>query len=258
MAVEKKFSSSPLGSRGQAAVTDSFYFLMIVTGLCILLFSYSSNYGVSIDSSLARKYTSDFATDALKTFLYSSTPRNPANSIYDSGIEIDHLLAYIKEDYYQRNGESLKKNFSPEVEKVIQSSISRILSPVSDSSDYLLTFSIPTSGEYIFVLLHLSNYSISETFSEGKLIGTVALGSPPKGDLFCNRNNALTQNKIRDLLARAGRTVQSSAIVLLPTPTETNLKAQVDLIMWTPSTISPDASKSNLEYYKAEWDCVDI
>ena len=90
-----------LNSKGQAAVTDALYFLLIVTGVSILLFSFANSYGNTVREKITSNYNTTFSTDALKTILYSSTPRDPSKSLYDdpTRIEVDHLLEVLKEDY---------------------------------------------------------------------------------------------------------------------------------------------------------------
>ena len=244
-----------MNKKGQAAVTDALYFLMIITGLCILLFSYASSYGKSVDSILLKKYNSDFSTDALKSVLYSSTPRDPAENIYDSDVEIDHLLAYLKEDYFENTG------FSDETKLVLYNSISDVLAPKLGSFDYLFTFTVPSNDEYIYVLLHLSSYHTVEYVENNRLLDKVVLDTPAKVDLFCNANGiAVDPGKVKDLIAKLGSTVQSSAVVLLTKKVGTTpegIKVQVDLIMWPPSLLT-DSSDGNVPWYTRNWDCVDV
>src|SRR3989344_3312120 len=56
-------------NRGQAAVTDALYFLLIVTSISVFLFSFSNGYGNTVSAQIVQNYNSDFATDALKTIL---------------------------------------------------------------------------------------------------------------------------------------------------------------------------------------------
>ena len=91
-----------LGQRGQAAVTDAIYFLIVVSFLSVFMFGFSNSYGNNVKEKIYNEYSTSFATSAMKTILYSSTPRDPKKSIYDSAgkdDEIDYLLAMVKEDY---------------------------------------------------------------------------------------------------------------------------------------------------------------
>ncbi|MDP6670836.1 MAG: hypothetical protein QGI60_03400, partial [archaeon] len=66
-----------VNEKGQAAVTDAIYFLMIVSGLSTLLFFFSVNYGASVEEQLGLEYLSEYAVSAQKTLLYSSITRVP-------------------------------------------------------------------------------------------------------------------------------------------------------------------------------------
>lgn len=241
--------------KGQAAVTDALYFLSIITGLCILLFSYSSGYGVSVDSLISKKYNSDFCTDSLRTILYSSTPRNSSDSIYTQDAEIDYLLAYIKEDYYAIKG------FNKETMLVLQKNIKDVLAPKAGSFDYLFTLSLPSDEEYLFVLMHISNYSYGPGSDPGRRTESVVRDeSKPKVDLFCGYeagppvSNSVKVNDIKSLLAKLSSTVQASTRILLISDDESTVNAQADLIMWTPAIIE------TLDYYKTEsnWKCIEV
>ena len=245
-----------MGNKGQAAVTDALYFLSIITGLCILLFSYSSGYGASIDSMLSAKYNTDFCTDSLRTILYSSTPRNSADDIYDPDAEIDSLLAYTKEDYY------MKKSFNRETMLVLQKVVQDVVAPKADSFDYLFTITLPSTEEYIFVLMHVSNYSYEARHEEGRRYEVPILDiAKPKVDMFCgydNSNpshNSVEVNDITTLLAKLSKTVQASTrISLIPDDAEDLVNARADLIMWTPTIIG------TLDYYKTDphWKCIEV
>ena len=63
------------------------------------LYFVANGYGNSVAAQLSRQFSMDYSTAALKTILYSSTPRNPNQNLYDPNAEIDHLLAFVKEDY---------------------------------------------------------------------------------------------------------------------------------------------------------------
>ena len=142
-------------NRGQAAVTDALYFLLIVTSISVFLFSFSNGYGNTVSAQIAQNYNSDFATDALKTILYSSTPRNPDSSIYglSSEVEIDQLLAYVKEDYAD------KRYLTEKTMLILAQDINSIMAPLGDNFDYIFYLSVPRDQEdvrqkFIFIFFH--------------------------------------------------------------------------------------------------------
>ena len=127
-----------LNNKGQAAVTDALYFLLIVTGVSILLFSFANSYGNTVREKITNNYNTTFSTDALKTILYSSTPRDPSKSLYadPAKIEVDPLLAFLKEDY------SDDGSISCSAKKVLAKDIKEILSPIATNFDYAFFVSI--------------------------------------------------------------------------------------------------------------------
>jgi len=140
-------------------------------------------------------------------------------------------------------------------------SISNVLAPKLGSFDYLFTFTVPSDDDYIFVLLHLSSYHTVEYVENNRLLDKVVLNTPAKVDLFCNTGgSAVNQSKVKDLIAKLGSTVQSSAVVLLTKkigPDSEEIKVQADLIMWPPGLIT-DSPGGNVPWYKSNWDCVDV
>ncbi len=87
-----------LNEKGQAALTDAMFLLAIVSGLSVMMFLFIADYGLTIERAALDFYGTDYATSALQTLLYSSTPRDP-NEFLSTAKEIDYLLAFLKEDY---------------------------------------------------------------------------------------------------------------------------------------------------------------
>jgi len=147
-----------MNCKGQAAVTDTIYFLLIVTGLCVFMFSFANNYGAIVGSEVGRQYYIDYSSSALKTILYVSTPRDITQTLsYDPGldedVEIDHLSAFIKEDY--ADDSTLEKN----TQITVANTVRNIMRPIADSFDYLFYISVPELAgdrKMIFVTLRIS------------------------------------------------------------------------------------------------------
>ena len=196
--------------RAQAAVTDALYFLLIVTGITIFLFGFSNSYGVTVDSELVKNYNVDFTTDALKTILYSSVPRDPTQTLYDNSDEIDHLLAYVKEDY------SDDQELQDTTKDVLAQNIIGIMAPVANNFDYLFVISVPegstTSRSFVFVFLHKANL-----VAEGPGRNAITIIDPnaakPFSDYKCGQGAEYESLKkeIDFLLSSVGDTSQSSS-----------------------------------------------
>jgi len=264
-----------MNSTGQAAVTDSLYFILIVTFLSIFLFGFSSSYGNSIKEQVNNEFNTTFATNALKSILYSSTPRDPDDSIENKGAEIDYLLAILKEDYADNE-------LIDESERmVLGKTISKVLSPVQDTLDYALYISVPSEKKVVFFYLHLTNfkkkpYSASlKELSEGES-GRYYVYSPdpdsPHADYFCaighesGDYDALSV-KLPRLLANVGPVSQASSSIKLVKELRKgefdDFKAQVDLVLWDAAWLGKtDERETELFPYATPaagpWNCVKV
>ncbi len=232
-----------MAQRGQAAVTDALYFILIVTALSIFLYGFANSYGGNVKQQINAESSTTFATNSLKTILYSSTPREPGKSLSDPKTEVDYLLSIIKEDYYD------DQEISRENRKVLGETISSILAPVSDNYDYVFYITVPSENKFVFMYMHLTN------FEEGTAAGstgilkrflTYEVGNPAHKNFFC----ALplpsgpvdfrdTSAKLSKLLSNVGQTSQATARSTLitdePSASDASVSqkdAQVDLVLW--------------------------
>ena len=276
--------------RGQAAITDALYFLLIVTGLCVFLFGFANSYGGNALGQIQSNYQSDFATDSLKTILYSSLPRNVGHTLYDdeSQAEIDYLLAYVKEDYAD------DANLSMQTRVVLADNVRRILEPVSDNFDYIFVMRIPFSinndkRDFVYLYMKKTNFRNAAQSSPRPSFRPVAddadtLKDESVSHYLCGLGNSAEYGDLQDhittdILRVVGTTNQVSSKVLLakstvsgfeevnnPSPTASSsafpdYKAQADIIMWN-STILKDYAvreENGTEYFMASpWCCVEI
>jgi len=265
-----------MNENGQAAVTDALYFLMIVTFLSVFLFGFANSYGNSVKEQIGDEFNTTFATNALKTILYSSTPRDFQKSIYDEDAEIDSLLAIIKEDY---SDDQKIDN----IEKVVLGkTISSILSPIEDSIDYVFYITVPPQ-QLVFFYFHTTNFE-QINFKEGELPipGRFVIftpGEPPHINYFCgiptllNGGNVNTEDvfavdytefverRLARLLANVGPTSQASAQIKLVKVNSRNdfsdFFAQADLIMWDASWLGETNDRSAI-FDEFSWECKTI
>lgn len=85
-------------SKGQAAMTDSLFFLTIIVALCVLLFKFSATYGERIDISINNLYFKEYTNSSLKAIYYSDIPLDFDKNINNS-LEVDYLITAIKTDF---------------------------------------------------------------------------------------------------------------------------------------------------------------
>lgn len=258
--------------KGQAAVTDALYFLLIVTGITIFLFGFANSYGVTVDSELVKNYNVDFTTDALKTILYSSVPRDTIQDLYTPGNEIDHLLAYVKEDF------SDDSKLEPATKKVLAENVKGIMNPVSNNFDYLFIISVPEISSslrtFVFVFFHKANLVKGPGRNDPVTEDPANLGftdyvcgyeqAPPD----CNPSNYdALKIEIDSLLSGVGDTSQSSSKINLPKTRQPNgtgfdaVQAQAELTIWNATMLykpNPDGSIGSFDFEGATWNCVEV
>jgi hypothetical protein len=99
---------------------------------------------------LQRQQFEEYSTGALKTLLYSSTPRHPGENLLDAK-EVDFFLAGAKEDYADDEA-------FDETALLILKDVNSVLLPLSDSFDYLFYIFAPDKASFPFVLFYKSEW----------------------------------------------------------------------------------------------------
>ena len=135
-----------INQKGQAAVTDALFFLMIIISLSVFLYNFANSYGSTVQEQIQNEFQTTFATNSLKTILYTSTSRDPTETIYDPDAEIDYLLALIKEDY------SDKKEMSEGTTHAIVRTLDDVMRPFDASIDYAFYLLNESEVNYLFLL----------------------------------------------------------------------------------------------------------
>lgn len=218
---------------GQAAIADALYFLAIVAGLATMLFVFSTGYGLSVAEATGREYRSDFATSAMKTILYSSTPRNP-QILLDDSTEVDYLLAVVKEDYADdgKIDESLG---------VVRDNLVGIMEPLADNFDYMFYLYIPDKKEFPVLMLYLSKWAVKKLPGDKRRIEII----DPKEDVifFCSPQSL---DNVDFLLTSLGTVYQSNSRIQLVEIKEggrgyNTLLSQVNLSMWAATALPENA-----------------
>ncbi len=273
------FPAIPSGEKGQAAVTDALYFLMIVTFLSIFLFGFANSYGNTIKEKISNEYSTTFTTNALKTILYASTPRDAAKTVYDNGAEIDYLLAAIKEDY------SDDAAIGPTEQVVLGRTILSVMRPIADTKDYAFTISIRPQeqsnrlGSIAYIFFHTTNFETDSAALQGKALAKDYLiekpGSPHHRDYLCSPKDgdyAVISKRLSRLFANIGPTAQSSAQIKLVKEnpgkgTWDDFRAQADLISWDASWLGQTRDRTAGLFYDTanrvqgippEWGCTEL
>jgi len=228
--------------KGQAAITDALFFLLIVMSLVSFLFFFSSQYGRTVGEYSNSKFGSDYAVSALKTILYSSFARDGLPLTVDGKFgdectpdscseEVDYLIAAVKEDY--ADDENI--NFFREE---LTDSIKKVMMPVRNSFDYL-----------VYIKVNLSPYSYPYFFMSRKEFTSTASGAfitdvtAVQKDYYCNYNDltAFNQNKINHFIVFVGAKGQAVSSLYLPVIGDTEFReGEIQLILWSPNDFNSE------------------
>ncbi len=227
-----------LNSKGQAAVTDALYFLLVVTGVSVLLFSFANSYGNSVAEKITNNYNTTFSTDSLKAILYSSTPRDTTKSLYEGSdkIEVYHLLAFVKEDFSDDGALAIS------TKGVIAENIIGIMRPIATNFDYAFYISVPQpTAESKFVLLFLK---VTDTDPATRGVHYYFCGEKPAGTFSSYRD---LRSKLDKMFVSVGQTSAAVSRLKLSKVDATGTitagtNAQVDLAIWSATKLVESVS----------------
>ncbi len=277
-----------LNNSGQAAMTDALVLLFVVGILVTAIFSFSSNYGRTVDQYLSAQYGIDYTTSALKTLLYASVPKNVEGECtkgeailkcLEHAVEVDYLLAAVKQDYsntqsLQQSDPTALPHLSDSTKEVLRQNVSAIMQNVSSSYDYM--FSIQETQDqknYVFMYLYVTNFkqatvetrSGSESFNCGTDVrGNLIPSTSQKShvEYYCTAKNSLN---VQSLVSKVGDVSQAFAGITLARAQGSSVipvNARAELKMWVstclPASVmfvdSKDVSKglSKIDWMKAE------
>ncbi len=220
------------GIKGQAAVTDALFFLIIVMALVSFLFFFTSQYGRSVGEYATSKYGSDYATSALKTILYSSFPRDGLE--LEDSHEVDFIIVGIKEDYASdQNINYFRKHLT--------SSISKVMDPVKNSFDYFFFIRV-SEGEgrifsYPYFFLSRREFSYEK---DGPFVSEV---ESTDLNYYCNATNSLNQTKIDNFMVFVGS--KGQAVSSLTFPLVDSARPDdgiVQIVLWNPKDFNSENS----------------
>ncbi len=163
-----------INQKGQAALIDSLFFIVIVASICTGLFYFAINYGSSPDILINSFYSSDFAMDALKVVTYvnvmrDGTPISPSGNYTTLTYpEYDYLLALLKEDYAETHGIGHQSKLA------IANTLYSVLKPFDDSLDYVFYIAKEetsvTEATYLAVIVAVHDPSVPPQESTGQVL----------------------------------------------------------------------------------------
>ncbi len=127
---------------------------MICSILTATLFFFGTRYGGTVNDQALKTYQNDFVKSALKTIVYSSSPRITGQEL-SSSQEIDYLIARVKEDF-ARNG--IVTDSSDD----LRNNVEAILRPFVGAFDYMLYIYVPERNHFAFMQIHRSVYALRD------------------------------------------------------------------------------------------------
>lgn len=242
-----------VNKKGQAAVTDTLYFMLIISGLCVFVFSFSNGYGALVSERLALQYSTDYSTAALKTILYSSVPRHAGDNFFSgSDVETDHLLAVVKEHYADTGEIGTAGN-------LLADNIIAIMRPASGTYDYAFYIYDVDNQGIIFSFFHISKGSLDPTDLKYRSIGSPDEDEPYVEYICTFDDPALADGlqQLRTMITHIGITYSASArILFLTLVDEDNVGrkvGQADLIMWPGTDTQGDTAFKSIDWGCAEY-----
>ena len=228
--------------KGQAAITDALFTLLIISSLCLMLYSFAATYGSDIMTHFLRQYAVDYTTDALRTFLYCSAARQPDLNLNEEEAIPDYTLVLLKEAYFEMK-QSEDGTFNEERVKTFISTIRTIMQPLADQFDYMLVFtSAPQEeGSYqnYLAIIRKANFSCYKDKDKKISIDCTVedrnVTIEPVGYEFLICKNASNEN-LRKFMLYIGDSATATSPVLLPISSRDIGFGFITLIIW-PSTL---------------------
>lgn len=240
--------------KGQAAITDALFFMMIVAGLATTLFVFTSSFGKDVSTFVEQSYNSTYATTALKTILYTNASRT-GESLSQTK-EADFLMTLIKEDYANPPaGDAENFEVSAVSSKELIQNIDQIMKPINSANDYLIYIQAEGDTSQGGVL----NFPLIYTkllYSDNGVVGETAFFcTPPTGAEF--------RNKLDAFVVKAQATGRSIVPIELRQIffnnesgnyemqiKEGKLRSEMGLIIWRTKLIP--------EFVPSQWNCTPV
>lgn len=261
----RKFFAPPRASRGQAAVTDALFLLVIISSLTGFLFIFASNYGKGISDQVTRNDSFEFVSSALKTLMYQSVTRDAALFIDvqhpNPDLEVDYLMALLKEDFADDG------ILTPNTQRNMAKSLYAVMRPVADTQDYL--FTITTAQETVLMVIWRTRFLVQAEgstayvpYNEGVDPARFQNVKPDEDEphemIYCKPSVA--GNPIQKLFLQVGTATQAQGLIsmvqfcgtsFLLAQDTCELRAGVLLATWTATPI-PEAEWQSLKCEKID------
>jgi len=226
----------PLTNRkGQAAMTDSLFFLTIIVALCVLLFKFSSVYGERIDLAITNLYFKEYTNSTIKTIYYTDMPLDFDKNIENS-LETDYLITAIKSDYLRKeriggiDTNSLNKNTENLAKYNLFYTIKSLMTPLPNYDYIFYIEQRGTTNKFLYFMLKINNIDPENQELSSQYY-------------LCDPFNI---NPVRSLVQRSNQLYSSSIPLMLKTKEGSERNSVSNLTIW------PSTSSINEAYLKIE------
>lgn len=251
--------------KGQAAITDALFFLLIIVTLAVLMFRYSSSYGERVDQSISDLYFKEYANSAMRTIFYTSIPLN-YDLNYHQGQETDYLMTSIKHDYYADQVIGAKDSdinslviadaagnadYGDIVKFNLYHMIKSIMQPLN-SYDYVF-YMYDESENFIFFVLKLTNFKETQPGGLPRYRKIYSIDTDtPYNYYLCD---PISYNSVRSIISKANKIYSSSIPMYFQyytnQETQTNIQVNSTFAIW-PATVdisqtASDGSQSDIQ-----------
>ena len=229
--------------KGQAAMTDSLFFLTIIVALCVLLFRFSSVYGERIDLAVDNLYFKEYTNSTLKTIFYTDVPLDFSRDL-ENAREVDYLITSVKTDFLQNkkigpDGSSINDWSDNDVRYIpkynLFHTIKSLMHPIPNY-DYIFYFENVNDEEFIYFMLKI-NESTNPNNDFPIFDRTIYY--------LCNPN---TMSDVRRLVQNSNRIYSSSTPIIFKYRTvgTNEINGIANLTIW------PSTTSINEEYITAD------
>jgi len=200
--------------KGQAAITDALFFLLIIVTLSVLMFRYSSTYGNRIEQATTDLYFKEYTNSVLKTIFYTSVPLDFDLNL-ESAKETDYLMTQIKQDYfsdgnigYSDINQLGRTDYRDLAKYNLYNTVKALMFPLK-SHDYVFYLYDQEGDKFIYFMIKNTNYQLSTSPSQNSPY--VVKYIVPEEDLesfyLCDPNG---YNIVRQILSKSPKIFSSS------------------------------------------------
>jgi hypothetical protein len=202
--------------KGQAAITDALFFLIIIVTLSVLMFRYSSTYGNRIEQASSDLYYKEYTNSVLKTIFYTSVPLDFDLNLHKN-MQNDYLMILVKQDYYAHGkigfsdmNELLTDNYLDIAKYNLFHTIKTTMRPL-ESQDYLFYLYNNTDSNFVYFTIKNTKFEIVGLSTSGvdKVRGVTryTLTENPYHYYLCDPEN---YEDVRGVVSRSPKIFSSS------------------------------------------------